>query len=263
MTTETALKPLSDAMLAEIDAASCTPPSYERSALPTRVLHIGPGAFFRAHQMDYYNRLNANEPKWGVTAVALRSKGTSEKLNAQDGLYTLIKLDRETSCEIIAALKGVKFRDDASAFEPFTTQDLQLVTLTVTEKGYCLNGDGELDETHTDIAHDLKQFDTPVSAIGWLTKGLALRRESGVGKLVVLSCDNLPAMVRNLKRRFCDLPNWSMRHSAAGSAQMSTSHPAWSTQSHPQQTTRLSSAFRRTVATAMPGQSSEKPSPHG
>lgn len=207
MTTDTALKPLSDAMLAEIDAANCTPPSYDRSALPTRVLHIGPGAFFRAHQMDYYNRLNANEPKWGVTAVALRSKGTSEKLNAQDGLYTLIKLDRETSCEIIAALKGVKFRDDASAFEPFTSEDLQLVTLTVTEKGYCLNGDGELDEAHADIVHDLKQFDAPVSAIGWLTKGLALRRESGLGKLVVLSCDNLPGNGEKLEAAVLQFAN--------------------------------------------------------
>jgi hypothetical protein len=66
-----------------------------------------------------------------------------------------------------------------------------VVTLTVSEKGYCLAGDGSLDFSHPDIAADLAAPETPRSAIGWLSLALAERRKTGAGPLTILSCDNL------------------------------------------------------------------------
>ena len=67
----------------------------------------------------------------------------------------------------------------------------KVVTLTVTEKGYCLGADGALDLTHPDIQSDLAAPEAPVSAIGWLVEALRRRRAAGSPAFDVVSCDNL------------------------------------------------------------------------
>lgn len=167
-------------------------PAYDRTALEPRILHIGPGAFFRAHQADYVDRLNAIDPKWGITGVSLRSTSVADALQPQDGLYTLVTLDREISARVIGSLIGVHHGGEAEALAAFGAPELRLVTLTITEKGYCLGADGTLDESHADIQADLADPDRPASAIGWIVRGLALRFRAGLPAPIILSCDNLP-----------------------------------------------------------------------
>ena len=175
-----------------LDRLGSKAPAYDRSRLEPRILHIGPGAFFRAHQADYVDRLNATDPVWGITAVSMRSTSVADALGPQAGLYTLVTLDREVSARVIGALTGVHHASEPAALEAFRAPELRLVTLTITEKGYCLAGDGSLDETHPDIQADLADPDRPVSAIGWIVRGLAARYRAGLAAPIILSCDNLP-----------------------------------------------------------------------
>lgn len=193
MTNTTELETLNASTLSAVTGETAKRPPYDRDALPISILHVGPGAFFRAHQMDYYDRLNATDPQWGVMAVALRSRKAPDALAEQSGLYTLVTLDREIDFRVIGCLKEVCHKDDAQALAPFTSAELKLVTLTITEKGYCLKPDGNLDETHADIAADLKDMSAPLSAIGWLVKGLSARKDAGLSGITILSCDNLPS----------------------------------------------------------------------
>jgi fructuronate reductase len=69
---------------------------------------------------------------------------------------------------------------------------VHVVSLTVTEKGYCHDpATGRLDRAHPEIAHDLANRRAPVSTLGVLAAGLDARRESGGGRINVVCCDNL------------------------------------------------------------------------
>lgn len=177
-----------------------TPPPY-RAALRTGIVHFGPGAFHRAHQADYVDRLLRHDPRWGIAAVSLRSAGTVEALAAQDGLYTLAILDAEPDFRTIGAHRAFH-GPGASAAVRRTLADplVRLVSSTVTEKGYCLAGDGNLDFAHEDIVHDLAHPADPRSLVGWLALGLSDRRAAGAPPFVTLCCDNMASNGRKLAR---------------------------------------------------------------
>ncbi len=185
--------PLSNDGLRCIDTARVGLPSYDRSGVQTGIVHIGPGAFHRAHQADFIDRLLEIDPRWGILGVSLKSRGAVDALAAQDGLYTLAVLDREPSFRVIGSIMHATTALDPVFLETMAAPETQLITLTITEKGYCLGPDGALDLSHADIAHDLETPEQPSSAIGWLVRGLSLRRASGGRAPVVLSCDNLPS----------------------------------------------------------------------
>lgn len=156
------------------------------------IVHFGPGAFHRAHQADYIDRVIAKDPRWGIAAVSLRTRGTIDALAAQDGLYTLAIRDAVPSMRIIAAHRRFLGPEDAAETHRLLADPaVALVTTTVTEKGYCLAADGSLDLAHPDIAHDLANADVPRSVIGWIVAGLAARRASGAAPFVPMPCDNL------------------------------------------------------------------------
>jgi fructuronate reductase len=160
----------------------------------TGIVHFGPGAFHRAHQADYIDRLLAHDPRWGIAAVALRSRGTIDSLRAQEGRYTLAILDTEPSFRTIHA--HTRFfgpGEDAAIPAQLADPAVQIVTSTVTEKGYCLAADGTLDFGHPDIVHDLGEPRRPVSMIGWLALGLADRRAAGLPPFTPICCDNMPS----------------------------------------------------------------------
>ncbi len=181
---------LSLATLAAVPQAVMRP-AYDPTKVATGVVHFGPGAFHRAHQAAYFDALLADDPRWGIAAVSLRSAGTVEALAAQDGLYTLAILDREPSLRVIGAHRdwigpGGGARVAALLADP----RIAVVTSTVTEKGYCLAGDGTLDMGHPDIVADLSGGE-PRSFVGWLVQGLAARRAVGGRPFTMLCCDNL------------------------------------------------------------------------
>ncbi|WP_419251630.1 mannitol dehydrogenase family protein [Caulobacter sp. ErkDOM-YI] len=172
---------------------SVAQPAYDRDRITVGVVHLGPGAFHRAHQAYYFDQLLAKDPRWGICAVSLKSPGVRDALAPQDGLYTLAQLDQETTFRIIGSIVEVLVapEDPPAVFARLAAPMTRMVTLTVTEKGYCLSSEGGLDESHPDIVHDLANPREPISAIGYLVEGLRRRFSIGLPPYAVVACDNL------------------------------------------------------------------------
>lgn len=194
MTTETLSHPL---RLNAVSYPAAIPgvalPAYDRDKVTVGVVHFGPGAFHRAHQAFYFDQLLAKDPRWGICAVSLKSPGVRDALQPQDGLYTLAQLDAETTFRVVGSIQEVLVapEDPPSVFARLAAPDTRMVTLTVTEKGYCLTGDGKLDTANPDIVHDLAHPREPVSAVGYVVEGLRRRHQVGLPPYAVVACDNL------------------------------------------------------------------------
>ncbi|UAK26135.1 mannitol dehydrogenase family protein [Sphingomonas nostoxanthinifaciens] len=185
---------LSRAALAALPS-DVTTPRYDLDAVRIGVVHLGIGAFHRAHQAAIFDRMLADgDLRWGVSGVSLRSPAVREQLAPQDGLYTLVVRDGEDErLRVIGAVREVLVapEDPEAVIARLASPDLHLVTLTITEKGYKLVG-GQLNRDDPDVAHDLADPAHPTTAVGFLVAGLARRRAAGLGPVTILSCDNLP-----------------------------------------------------------------------
>ncbi|MBT0670695.1 mannitol dehydrogenase family protein [Novosphingobium profundi] len=182
-------------------------PGYDRAQVVPGVVHFGPGAFHRAHQAAAFDTVLAHDPRWGVTGVSLNSRSVAQALGPQDGLYTLALLDAESRFRVIGAIGGVLTRDDpARILAALAAPETRIVSATVTEKGYCLDGEGALDFEHPAIRADLAALSgdlaptAPLASFtGWLVRGLAARRAAGLPGVTVLSCDNVTDNGRKLE----------------------------------------------------------------
>nr|WP_241093517.1 mannitol dehydrogenase family protein [Xanthomonas sp.] len=176
-------------------------PTYALDRVRIGIVHLGAGAFHRAHQAVYLDDLLADEPDWAISAVSLHSAQVRDALRPQDGLYTLALLDEHPELRVIGAIREVLCAQDeqAAVLARLADPAVRLVTLTVTEKGYCLAGE-QLDFAHPDIVHDLATPHAPHSAIGYLVAGLRERLRHGGRPYTVLSCDNLPDNGGKLRR---------------------------------------------------------------
>ena len=184
---------LSAAALAAVPA-SVRRPDYDRAALRPGIVHLGIGAFHRAHQAVFTeDAILRSGGDWGIIGASLQRPDAPDALAAQDGLYTVETLDRVAGYRVMGVLKRALFapRDTAALAAALAAPSTHAVTLTLSEKGYCLDAGGELDLSHPDIAADLASPQAPRSAIGWLALGLETRRKAGAGPLTVVSCDNL------------------------------------------------------------------------
>ena len=171
-------------------------PAYDPSRVGVGIVHLGLGAFHRAHQAVYTDAVLGRDPRWGICGVSLRTPRATEALDAQDGLYAVLTKGRDgTAVRVIGALRETLFlgRDRARLTARIADPAVTVVTLTVTEKGYCHDpATGRLNLAHPDIAHDLADPDAAVSTVGVLVAGLAARRAAGAGAINVVCCDNLP-----------------------------------------------------------------------
>ncbi|MBW8811796.1 MAG: mannitol dehydrogenase family protein [Caulobacterales bacterium] len=168
-------------------------PAYDRAATRVGIVHFGPGAFHRAHQAFYVDRMLAVDPGLAICGVSLNSDTVREALEPQEGLYSLTERDAEPSIRVIGAIRQVLTapRAPQAVFDRLTAPDLRVVTSTVTEKGYHLTAGGELDLTHEAVRHDVAGEGAPRTLAGWLAEGLRRRRAAGLAPPVVISCDNL------------------------------------------------------------------------
>lgn len=170
---------------------------YQRSAVTPGIVHLGIGAFHRAHMAAYVDSLLAKTPDWGIIGASLRRPDTRDALQPQDFLYTLAVRDASgTRPRIIGSILDVldASTQRAQLIETMADPAIRIVSLTVTEKGYCHDpSTGELDEKHPDIVHDLAHPEMPVSAPGIIVAALALRQQRGLAPFTVMSCDNLPS----------------------------------------------------------------------
>jgi fructuronate reductase len=190
---------LSDTTLAQV-RAPVRRPAYDRAAIRVGVVHFGPGAFHRAHQAWYFDRMLATDPGLAICAVSLRTPDVRDALQPQDGLYALAEKEADPTVQVIGALKEVLVASEDPEAVFLRLSEARYVTATVTEKGYCLTTGGALDQGHPDIRHDLDTPERPVSVIGWITEALRRRKASGLPAFTTISCDNLSDNGAKLKR---------------------------------------------------------------
>lgn len=179
----------------------------------TGIVHIGVGAFHKAHQAFYTDTaLAAKGGNWRILGISLRSAEVAAALNPQDGRYTLITRDEKgDSARIIGSIAEVIVAPHSTeaVIAAIAAPSTKIVTLTVTEKAYGIDRSrGGLDLEHPAIANDLASPDAPTGIVGFLVAGLKRRMETAGGPLTILCCDNLPEngkivsqLVQNFARR--------------------------------------------------------------
>jgi len=184
---------LSAAALARLPAAIARP-AFDPAHLKSGIVHLGIGAFHRAHQAVFTeDAIAAAGGDWGIIGASLRQPDVPDRLAAQDNLYTVESLGSTARYRVMGVIGGALFapRDREALLAALAAPSTHAVTLTLSEKGYCLAADGSVDFAHPDIARDLAAPTEPGSAIGWLALALKQRQKSGAGPLTILSCDNL------------------------------------------------------------------------
>ncbi len=160
------------------------------------IVHLGPGAFFRAFNAVYTDdAMAALGGDWGIVAVSLRSPTTRDQLVPQGCVYTSVTLapGAETH-RIVTSIVDVLVapEDPEAVLSAMADPAIRIASLTITEKGYChASSTGRLAMDHPDIVHDLAGGQ-PRSAPGYLVEALSRRRDAGHPPFTVLSCDNLP-----------------------------------------------------------------------
>ncbi|GAA1773843.1 mannitol dehydrogenase family protein [Pseudarthrobacter sulfonivorans] len=160
-------------------------------------MHLGLGAFARAHTAVFTEKamLATGSSDWGIVGVTQRSETVARQLEPQDGLFTVAERGNGAAplhvvSSIVEAISG---RDHpAKVVDRIAAATTQVVTLTVTEKGYRIDPHtGSLNTTDAQVQADLAG-NPPQTAIGQITRGIQQRASTGGGPLTVVSCDNLP-----------------------------------------------------------------------
>jgi fructuronate reductase len=176
------------------------------------MVHLGIGAFHRAHQAVYTEdaALATGEDHWGICGVTLRSADVADRLRPQDGLYTVVERGPGAAPpRVVRAVREVLDGSSAGWAVPDRIADprVHVVTLTVTEKGYRHGPGGRLRLDDPEVAADLRGRAAPTTVVGRLAAGLVRRAAADAGPLSVLSCDNLPSngeLLRDLVGQYLD-----------------------------------------------------------
>jgi fructuronate reductase len=184
-------------------------PGYDRKALKAGILHLGPGAFFRAHFAPFTDAALATAGgDWGIEVASLRTADVADHLSEQNGLYTMLVRDTSgTKAEVVGSIlrAHVATRNPGELLQRLEDPAIRIVSLTVTEKAYGFDAaNGGLDLKHADVVADLANPHAPRGVIGYLVEALSRRRAKGTAPFTPLSCDNLPSNGAVLKRLVLD-----------------------------------------------------------
>jgi fructuronate reductase len=185
---------------------------YDRRSLVPGIVHIGIGAFHRAHMANYIDQLLPNHPDWAIIGASLRRPDTKELLEPQQYLYALtVQGDQGAQTKIIGSIVDIidASQSSRSLIDHMARPSTRIVSLTVTEKGYCHEpATGRLQISNPAVMYDLANPQAPRSVPGILTAAFAERRARGHAGLSVLSCDNLQGngrITRNVVLDFAQL----------------------------------------------------------
>lgn len=184
---------LSESSLTRL-AAQVERPGYDRAQQRVGIVHFGIGAFHRAHQAWYTDRaMEAGDRDWAITGVSLRSPTVAEQLNPQDGLYTVSERSAGADkVRLVGAVRDVLVApiEREAVIAAIAAPTTRIVSLTITEKGYCRAADGNLDD----------QQAGGESFYAYLLSALRRRNDAGLTGLTLMSCDNLAENGRQLAR---------------------------------------------------------------
>ena len=197
--------------------------SLSRTAYPhrTAVLHFGLGAFHRGHQAYFFDRLlkNGNQD-WGIAAVNIRSRELVEAMQRQDNCYLRWQRGQESDALSLMQSHRATYHmasQNAEVLQLFANPALQLITITVSEKGYHYdNRKQTLDKSHPEVQESLANPARPMVLPAIIAAGLEVRRQAGGAPLTVMSCDNYRnngAVLRRVVEAvagecFPELPAW-------------------------------------------------------
>jgi fructuronate reductase len=166
---------------------------------PVRIAHLGLGAFHRAHQAWWTGAVSQDDP-WGIAAFTGRSPAAATVLAEQDGLFTLlVRAPESDDVQVVSSISRAVDGSDAAAFTGCLADPaVGILTLTVTEAGYCRGTDGRIDLSHPAIAADRQRLMAGLDATqplrtapGRVIAGLLARRRADAGPLAIVPCDNL------------------------------------------------------------------------
>lgn len=162
-------------------------------------LHLGAGAFHRAHQSWYLNELHKlGDTRWSLALGNIRnsaSQATLDQLGRQQGVYTLevISPEGDIDYQTITAIKKVIPWDAnlSQLIQVGADPETKLISFTVTEGGYFLKDDGHLDLNHPVIVQELADPNPIATVYGVLVAILRQRLATQAGPITLLNCDNL------------------------------------------------------------------------
>jgi mannitol 2-dehydrogenase len=186
-----------------------TLPEYDRSVIKTGIIHIGVGAFHRAHQAFYTDKLlqNPTNKEWGICGIGLldSDRKTIDSLVQQEGLYTILVTEPDgifTARVVGSIIECLYAPDDPGAvIARLADPDVKIITLTITEGGYNFDpATGEFLIKEPFVQTDLKNPESPKTVFGYLFCGLKRRMDQGLKGLTLQSCDNIPRNGDILKR---------------------------------------------------------------
>lgn len=221
-------------------------PDYPREKLRTRMVHIGFGAFHRAHQAVCSDRLASEQGSdWGYCEVNLNSGELIQALKQQNCCYSVAEMSGDRmSLRVIGVVKeALHGKSDGidAVIEALAQPDVAIVSMTVTEKGYCYEpSSGRLDLHHPAIVHDIANPEAPSSLPGIILAGIVRRRERGLAPFSVMSCDNMPEngrVTRNVvtglaEKLDSDLAGWITENVTFPSTMVDRIVPAMTAETH-------------------------------
>lgn len=192
---------------------------------PIRILHLGLGAFHRAHQAWWTDAVRGDDP-WGIAAFTGRSRRTADLLTEQDGLFTLIERGPQgDAAQVVGSIsRALDGADTACLTAHLADAAVVVATLTVSEAGYRLDGQGGLDLADPAVAADRRQLTLwstsrhmpafPVHTVpGRILAGLLGRRAADAGPIAIVCCDNLldnGRVLRSVLQQFAEAVDSSL-----------------------------------------------------
>ena len=188
-------------------------PDLDRSALKSRIVHLGFGAFHRAHQALYTSEmLEKTGSDWGICEISLFGDKLIRQLRKQDHLYSVLEKGADATTAKIsgAVVESVHPKIDGTqaVLDKMAEPQVAIISLTITEKGYCADlSTGRLDLNNALIVADLVEPHKPKSAIGYLVEALRLRKDAALRPFTVMSCDNVPDNSRVARQVILDYAN--------------------------------------------------------
>jgi mannitol 2-dehydrogenase len=206
---------LSASMLSELKGKGISYPTYDRSALCPALVHIGLGHFHRSHFLTYLDTLlNMGKTNVGVFEVDIPPANETfiENLRKQDYLYSVLSWgsDGKAEVRVNGPIMGYAnaSKEPQLVLDKLSSKETKLVTLTITEKGYCyLDDEQSLNWDDENVKKDLEGKDPyPHTAVGYISKALSIRMKEHA-PLTIMSCDNIPENGNVLKRcvlQFCE-----------------------------------------------------------
>jgi mannitol-1-phosphate/altronate dehydrogenase len=183
---------------------------YDRSSCQVGVVHLGFGAFHRAHQAVYIDDYMdvSGDLRWGIAAINLRASETAQfdvakaDIARHDGYY-LKSISAEGEVALRRVRSHVQFMDwstdTADSEALLTSASVHLVTITVTESGYYTDANGNLNAADPTIAAEISG-QSPQSVYGYLHAALRQRVATTAAPLTIACCDNIRQNGKMLRR---------------------------------------------------------------